>query len=850
MSHKTELLLLLSKQQGQFLSNDEGFKIISNYQELMQIISEIIEETNENIFEFLYSYKTLVHSNILYNEEASINIEDFNLKNEFAEYYYLDLLIMDKEEIVNYEYDFNFLKNMNELYKKITLFNNANRLQKIVNSKIFLDIINNFCGTDNYDEELNDNDINKFKNETDNVILDNINIFKELDLDINIDNINSIKLDNLYGDILISLIKHGKFSDYNYVYSILQELSLENIRLNSSIINSLKEALDKSNDFMKQYLIKSRDDLSNETKINFYYILFKEILKDKIYIYQFNFLLETRSIILNMIKLNKVTFKNLKKEFLERLKYVLETFCDSEYYFKFEEEGKEEIKQLKEILNWYQLYFFESKKKEIEEIKEHIKNKNVKSPYLKDYEKAVLDNNFYPIIKSLYYSVNNIEIDNEKNLRTNYKNWDTIYTSIKNCKLKKLKKKDLMYKLITDEKYKEYFSKIFTQEEINSFINHVKGSEKEKEKKVQKLEKKDSDETLGAPEQINPNNFKNDITPNPNNDNNSKTPKYYNIINNDNDKDNNANQNKKVENNNYLSKAGTPEGELYDKIVKPNSDINNYIKDDNYINLAQGLLKRCYIELTVKKNGGENFITLDKVLMDSNNLTVIIDKFNNFCNTSICLQDTDDEIRLNSHKLVNFIQEFKKRIMNEFSSNYCLKLSLELENKDQLNDNNLYNIDAIYSFKDPIKNNEFTYKEENVLIYGTDSNLQGFNFMMFDINQERYKFPMDIDLINDNFENKNNDNHKNEISIDNNSNKSNSNSFLKLPDIYEKASEINILEIIKIIENKSSFNGFIKELNNGYFIYVKSDNSLQLLDNNYNPVKEIKDYRVFVICCQ
>ena len=54
---KSRLLLILSKQQGEFLSNDSQLKIISNYDELNKILLKVNENPNENILEFIYSYK-------------------------------------------------------------------------------------------------------------------------------------------------------------------------------------------------------------------------------------------------------------------------------------------------------------------------------------------------------------------------------------------------------------------------------------------------------------------------------------------------------------------------------------------------------------------------------------------------------------------------------------------------------------------------------------------------------------------------------------------------------------------------------------------------------------------------
>ena len=98
--------------------------------------------------------------------------------------------------------------------------NNYSSLQKIVTSKILLDTINNYSDNNNNIEANNEEDINNIKKEIDNIINDNISIFKELNLDINEDNIKSIKNDEIYCDIIISLIKHTKFGNYNYLNTI------------------------------------------------------------------------------------------------------------------------------------------------------------------------------------------------------------------------------------------------------------------------------------------------------------------------------------------------------------------------------------------------------------------------------------------------------------------------------------------------------------------------------------------------------------------------------------------------------------------------------------------------------
>ena len=293
MCPKGQILLLLSNQQGEFLPNDTEFKIIENYEELMKIIQEINEDPNENIFKFIYSYRTLIHEYILYNEDKTIKIDNFKLKHEFAEYYYLSELIMDNEEIVNYEYNFEFIKRFYELLKLIKSKKEV-KIQKIVNYKIFYELINNFWENGDPNEEINGEDIENYKNEIDQILKENIDVFEELNLEniyINEDSIKSANLQTIYCDILNSLIKQNKFEDYNYIYSLCcNEMDLDNIRIGKAILPSLQQTLNKNKEYMKSYIIQSKEDLYNEVRINFYYILLKYVLKDQMLIYHIDFL--------------------------------------------------------------------------------------------------------------------------------------------------------------------------------------------------------------------------------------------------------------------------------------------------------------------------------------------------------------------------------------------------------------------------------------------------------------------------------------------------------------------------------------------------------------------------------
>ena len=838
---KSRLLLILSKQQGEFLSNDSQFKIISNYDELNKILLKVNENHNENILEFIYSYKSIIHNNILYKEEKTINIGNFKLKNIIAEYYYLYLLIIEEAEIINYEYSFEFLKKVYSFLKNINSKSNY-KLLKIVISKIVLEIINNFCETDNYNEDINGEEIQIFKNEINSIVKNNLDVFKELNLNINEENITSFKANDIICEFLISLIKQNKLDNYEYIYSFLEQMDLLNIRIGKDILERLKIVLDKKNDYMKPYIIDSKDHLSDESRINFYYILFKFILKDPIYIYQIDFLIETRNRILNIIKSNKFTYDNtLNNANLEKLKYVLETFAGSQYFFQNSEEIKDTLSKLKEVLTYYQFYLFESKKKEIEEVKEHIKKQNIQSKYLAEYDEALQANNAYPLIKNIFYISNNKEIKSENDLNSNYKNWIVMHKCIKEGKLKKLKKKDILKKIFTDENNKDMLLKVFQQNEIDNFIKLLKESEKENKKKdVLSVDINDRNETMEeAPPTIqNKIHIFNNVK-----DNEVKVNGINGISlkNNQNNVEKNYVNNSSSESTKSTSSPSSSEENENDKKNKENKENKNkieYIFVDNhkykneFSTFADKILNKCKIYLSLKKNGDKNYLVINKVIIGQNNLSMNVEKFKDYVKSSMEIKILKD----NSYKFANFINEFEERIVDEYNNNFYFDINIEIKNTDKPNSDGSFNIDALYTCLLPVDGKELKYRENNILLYGIESNLQGFNFMIIDLNQEKFKNEIYK-------ENNLNDNIKKSEKEENNILKnSNSSSFSESNDINKKANEETILEIIRIIENKHNYNGLITELNNGFFMYTKNDNTIVLIDNKYSPVTQIKDY--------
>ena len=282
LNQKSELLLFLSKQQGEFISKD-SLNFFQDYQNLIDTLHQINDQ-DYNIFKFIYHFRNNIHA-LLYDFDETIKINEFRLNFDFAELYYLYLLINENEEIINYTLSFEILLNS---YKNIIkIFEEKNKLRTIIIYKIVSCLIKNFSESDNYDQDINGEQIYIIKNEIETNFKNNIDEFKEM-YNVNEEQIKEMKLNNIYCNILISLIKSNNFEDYNYLYNILNEMQLEKIDIGNDILNPLQETLKENNDYMKKFIIENEFDLYDEKKINFYFILFKFILNRKIQIYTRN----------------------------------------------------------------------------------------------------------------------------------------------------------------------------------------------------------------------------------------------------------------------------------------------------------------------------------------------------------------------------------------------------------------------------------------------------------------------------------------------------------------------------------------------------------------------------------
>ena len=312
--NKYELLKFANIKTGSFIDKiDPTFKLLNNFSEINTLL-----DRNSDKFKFIYFNKANIKQ-ILYDNEEYIILDSDIKENTLNKLFYLSLLVTDNIEIVNYKYSIDYIKQLNELNEK-----NSLKLRKIIFSKIILDLINYFIGFEEYNESTKSS-IDYIKNKNIDIIKNNNNILKEFNLE-GKDLINK-SIEVIYIDI-IKIILH-ECKDYKYIHGIINELDLEEIDITNFIFKEILIILsnDKS---IKEKSIENINDLFNEDKIEFYYLLLKYILKNSCYIYQIPFLIDARAFILKNMK----SIKGGGYIYKEKLEYLINTLTGSKYYFK------------------------------------------------------------------------------------------------------------------------------------------------------------------------------------------------------------------------------------------------------------------------------------------------------------------------------------------------------------------------------------------------------------------------------------------------------------------------------------------------------------------------------------
>ena len=188
--------------------------MLFNFQE----IKEILDKKERNVFIFIYFNRQKIHQ-ILKDEYEIINVDFIEIENNLAPLFYLSLFIKEYPNVINVVYSINFIKKINDLQEK----NHHKIYKKLMISKIILELFENYKQTDYYDEEGENEELNEIEKYNENIIKDNINALNKIGLKIDKENFINKKVDEIFSEIIKSLIISKKFDDFNYIYNIIDE---------------------------------------------------------------------------------------------------------------------------------------------------------------------------------------------------------------------------------------------------------------------------------------------------------------------------------------------------------------------------------------------------------------------------------------------------------------------------------------------------------------------------------------------------------------------------------------------------------------------------------------------------
>ena len=477
--------LSLSHQTNE-ITIDPTLSLIKDNQDFELVLNS---ETNcDKYIEYIYSNRKSI-CDILFDLENNINIERIinkNINNQKLDafLYYLCLLIEENKDIVYFIYPYEFIKKMslNFINEDKENKRKQNICAKIILSKILMELINNFKS----EHYMNPNrDLGIMQNDIEKILQKDLEKLQEINLVLTKEEIITKNLDDIYFDIIKSILNLECRDKYDKALNILTQMNLDIINiLNNNIYNKMKKALDEKK-FKRKYLIQNLNDFHNQNKIDIYFILLKYIFKDSLYIYQIPFLSEARNILLKNLRRNNQQIFNNK---INNLNYVIERLIDSDYYLDkyLKIKNKEEIdikpdkeiievadentkdknnnnkideNDINDILTYYKNYKFESKKEDITRIETSLRNKeNIDfNEYLKDLGEAKYLNPRFSLIKYFYYNSNKSKPLTENNLEKEIKDFE---------KQQKVLLDKNFNKMTTSKTFYEYFKNPENTEQV------------------------------------------------------------------------------------------------------------------------------------------------------------------------------------------------------------------------------------------------------------------------------------------------------------------------------------------------------------------------------------------------
>ena len=201
-----DLLLFCFEENKQIYATNSPFsKLLFNFDN----IKTILEKANKsNIIKLFFLARKSIHR-ILFEKDEIINIKYDNTKKSLVSNFYLNLLLKENPDIIDYSFSIDFIREVNKERKKQT-----DKFKNILMAKCINDLIINYEGTEEYNEYEDKDILEALKEESKMTIKQNLNVFTFICLNYDENDIRIKKIDEIYIDIINSLIKKRKFDDY------------------------------------------------------------------------------------------------------------------------------------------------------------------------------------------------------------------------------------------------------------------------------------------------------------------------------------------------------------------------------------------------------------------------------------------------------------------------------------------------------------------------------------------------------------------------------------------------------------------------------------------------------------
>ena len=451
--------------------NDPILKLINNYKDIVNIQNNT---ENANITKFFYFNKRKIHS-ILYDKNEVIDLKYNENNKNVAFYFYLTLLIRENPNVLNYNYDEEYITKLNE--ENINNKNDKNQLNKIIKAKFIIELTQEYKLDNDYFDNEEGRALDEIIEMNNNIINNNKNIFEDLNIDLDLKKIIFFPIDELYNKIIIGLIKSKKFNNFNYINDIILQLNLEQIDITENMYNTLENFLDnKENELItNNYEIKDEKDLNDNLKINFGYFLIKYIYKNDFLKNNSKFITSLRESIKNILNRNKNSLKNIENSKYQKFRYIINDLC---------------LKKKKFIKNNLETYY-----NEFIDQKRNEKNKNNKDQDKSDNHKIDHDELYIVELINQIFNVDEFRDEYNNILEKEDKDPGKEDEELKlfSEKLNIIKKyeiyKDRLIIILKNKKFKEKFQKNKTLNEsiLKELFNFYNCEE---EGKMSKLENK------------------------------------------------------------------------------------------------------------------------------------------------------------------------------------------------------------------------------------------------------------------------------------------------------------------------------------------------------------------------